>query len=350
VKSSLRTRYVGWILVLMSLLFLFQLVAFTAYEINEWREWGTMEHVKEDVKELLVLLGIDVVVLPFILLVSWAVSGKMIAPLHSVAATARRISSGNLSERVAYPSTQDEIGSLVHTINGAFDKYQDALKRLQRFTSDASHQLRTPLAALRSVGEVCLQQDRAAAEYRDTLGAMLEEVDRLSTIVEKLLLLARLERTQVRGQFRPVDLARLADEVVQAFLVFSQDKGIAMALEADARVMVEGDADLLHQVVANLVDNAIRYTPTGGTIQLQVQAYGDKVRLAVADSGPGIPEEYRQRVFERFSRGPAAVGSGSGLGLAIVGEIVRIHGGAVDVGASAQGGAEFRVTLPRAAG
>ena len=348
-KSSLRVRYVGWILILMSLLFLFQLVAFAAYEIKEWREWGTMEHVKEDVKELLILVGIDAVVLPLILLVSWVVAGRMLDPLQSVANTARRIGAGNLSERVVYPTEHDEIGSLVQTVNGAFDKYQDALQRLQRFTSDASHQLRTPLAALRSVGEVCLQQDRQSAEYRDTLGAMLEEVGRLSTIVEKLLLLARLERTEVRSHFERVDVAALADRVVQAFLASAQDKGIAMVLEAEARVDVDGDADLLHQVVANLVDNAIRYTPPGGSIRVHVQRAGGKMKLVVADSGTGIPEEHRARVFERFSRGPGAASGGSGLGLAIVADIVRIHGGAVDVGTSPQGGAEFRVVLPLAA-
>lgn len=347
-KTSLRRRYILLLLRLLLLLFLFQIIAFSAYEVVEWREWGTTEHVKEDAKELLVLIGVDLVVLPFMMLVAWNISGKMLAPLQSVAETSRRISAGILNERVASPVPDAHIESLVDSINGAFDKYQDALQRLQRFTSDASHQLRTPLAAMRSMGEVSLRQERSPAEYRETLGAMLEEVARLSSIVEKLLLLARLERTEVRQRWGRVELSPLVDDIVQTFTLFAQDRRIAMVLEAEGGLAVEGDADLLHQVFANLIDNAVRYTPLDGTIRMKFARVGREVRFVISDSGPGIPEEFRARIFERFSRAPGALGQGSGLGLAIVADIVRLHGGTVEAVAGALGGAEFRVTLPGA--
>lgn len=348
-KMSLRLRYVVWLLVLMVLLFFSQLVAFTLFEIHEYRRHGgDAAQIREDVEEVLLLLGIDAVVLPFVLLAAWAISGRMLAPLHAVAATSRRISLGNLSERVTSPGADDEIGSLVQTINGAFDKYQDVLLRLERFTSDASHQLRTPLAALRNTGEVCLQKDRPPEEYRDTLGAMLEEAARLSTIVEKLLLLARLERSQVTGAFQRVDVSALLRDVVQAFAPFAQDRRIALVVQAEDGLAVAGDSDLLNQVFANLMDNAVRYTPRDGTVRVRLQREGGGIRLAIADSGPGIPAPFRGRIFDRFNRGPGATGDGSGLGLAIVADIVRIHGGSVEAVASDMGGAEFRVDLPAA--
>ena len=223
------------------------------------------------------------------------------------------------------------------------------LRQLEQFTSDASHQLRTPLAAMRMLGEVSLQRTRTPNEYRETIGGMLEEAARMGDIVDKLLLLARLEPQRVRERFEDVDLGRLAAAVVESFSLFAQDRGVALKTEAVSGLHVRGDDGLLRQVLSNLLDNALRHTPAGGWITVRVSREGGDLQVGVQDSGPGIPAEYRQRIFERFVRVPGTPSSGSGLGLAIVSDIVKVHGGSVAL-ADTMSGSHFVIRLPAAQG
>ena len=155
-KLNLRKRYVFWLLLTIVTLVVLQLIAFAVYEISEINSWKNPEEVEEEVGEIMVLLGVDALILPLVMLISWIISGRMLQPLHAVASTARRVSAGQLQERVTTPFPDDEMAALVQTVNQAFDKYHAVLRRLEQFTSDASHQLRTPLAAMRMLGEVSL--------------------------------------------------------------------------------------------------------------------------------------------------------------------------------------------------
>lgn len=348
-KGSLRKRYVLWMLLMVGSLIALQFLAFGVYELAEIDSWKNSEEVEEEVGEIAVLLAVDAVILPLVFLISWMISGRMLQPLHAVADTAQRISAGRLQERTTTPIPDDEMAGLVQTVNLAFDKYQGVLRQLEQFTSDASHQLRTPLAAMRMLGEVSLQRTRTPNEYRETIGGMLEEAARMGDIVDKLLLLARLEPQRVRERFEDVDLGRLAAAVVESFSLFAQDRGVALKTEAVSGLHVRGDDGLLRQVLSNLLDNALRHTPAGGWITVRVSREGGDLQVGVQDSGPGIPVEYRQLIFERFVRVPGTPSPGSGLGLAIVSDIVKVHGGSVAL-ADTESGAHFVIRLPAAQG
>lgn len=348
-KINLRKRYVFWLLLMMVALVALQLLAFAVYEVAEIGSWKNQEEVEEEVGEILVLLVVDALILPVVLLISWGISGRMLQPLRAVADTAQRISAGRLQERITTPIPDDEMAGLVQSVNLAFDKYQGVLRRLEQFTSDASHQLRTPLAALRMMGEVSLQRARTPEEYRETIGGMLEEVGRLSDIVDKLLQLARLEPAQVRERFTEVNLSQLAADTVQSFSLLALDRGVALETRGPAGLLVRGDHNLLRQALSNLIDNALRHTPSGGFIRVQLDRRDNGIELSVKDSGPGIPPAYRDQVFGRFVRVPGSPGPGSGLGLAIVSDIVAIHEGSVTLGPDEPGqGAAFVMRLPAA--
>lgn len=346
-KLTLRNRYVVWLLLVVTALVALQLIAFTVYELAEIESWSDPTEVREEVGEVLVLLAVDAVILPVVFLMAWFISGRMLTPLHAVADTARRIRAGQLQERVTTTIHDDDIAALVQTVNDAFDKYQGVLRRMERFTSDASHQLRTPLAALRMLGEVSLQRERTPDGYREAIGSMLEESERLGDIVEKLLQLARLEPEQVRSRFVEVNLAQLTSDAVQSFSLFAFDQGVALEVSGASTLNVQGDPGLLRQVFSNLLDNALQHTPQGGWVRVQLSAHEGQAEVRIQDSGPGIPADNRAHIFERFYRVPGSPATGTGLGLAIVFDIITVHGGTVELASTPPGeGALFVIRLP----
>ena len=348
-KLNLRQRYVFWLMLMMVVLVGLQFLAFAVYEIAEIDSWKNAEEVEEEVGEIMVLLGVDALILPLVMLISWIISGRMLQPLHAVASTARRVSAGQLQERVTTPFPDDEMAALVQTVNQAFDKYHAVLRRLEQFTSDASHQLRTPLAAMRMLGEVSLQKNRSPEEYRETLGGMLEEVGRLGEIVDKLLLLARLEPAQVRERFQVVEVSALVAETVESFALLATDRGVNLTAECSPGLRVNGDGNLLRQALSNVLNNALGHTPVGGSISVQVRVIpAHAVEIAVRDTGPGVPPDYRDRIFERFVRVPGSSAPGTGLGLAIVHDILHVHGGTVRLEDTPGPGATFVLQLPMA--
>lgn len=350
-KLNLRKRYVFWLLLVIVVLVVMQLLAFGLYELAEVESWSDPTEVREETGEIMVLLVVDAVILPVAFLVAWFIAGRMLVPLQAVAQTAGRISRGQLQDRITTPIFDDEMAALVQTVNDAFDKYQGVLKRMEQFTSDASHQLRTPLAALRMAGEVSLQRERTPEEYRETIGGMLEEAERLGDSVEKLLQLARLEPGHVRERFEAVNLRKVAGNVVQSFSLLALDRGVALELAGVAELQVRGDANLLQQALSNLLDNALRHTPPGGRVSVTFSGHAGEVELCVQDSGPGIPPEYSARIFERFCKIPGSPSPGSGLGLAIVADIIKVHGGSVSLEPTPAGqGARFIIRLPAHAG
>jgi signal transduction histidine kinase len=221
---------------------------------------------------------------------------------------------------------------------------------MRRFTADVSHELRTPLTAIRSVGEVGLREPRDGQKYRAIIGSMLEEVDRLSGLVDRLLALSRAESGQAKLSVEIVDLRELAEDVVGYLGVLAEEKGQSLTVEVAGAPRGLGDRMVLRQSLINLVDNAIKYTPGGGRIVIRVGDTAAGPSVTVSDSGPGIAPDVRTRIFERYERGGAARtddSGGSGLGLAIAKWAVEVNGGQLSLESNPESGSTFRITLPR---
>jgi len=279
-------------------------------------------------------------------------AGRLLAPVGAMAATARRISAESLAQRLPVVNPRDEFGQLARVFNDTLSRLQDAFEQLRRFTADASHELRTPLTAMRSVGEVALQRSTSTAEYREVIGSMLEEVDRLTRLVENLLTLTRGESGRVVVGRDVVDLDELAANVSDSLHVLAEEKRQSLEVETASHIKARCDAAILRQGLINVLHNAIKYTPGGGAIRMVVKlAASGEAMIEVHDTGPGIPAADRQRIFERFYRVDGArtrEAGGVGLGLAIARWAVEANGGRIEVECEAGGGALFRIVLPLA--
>jgi signal transduction histidine kinase len=232
-------------------------------------------------------------------------------------------------------------------------RLEDAIQNSKRFVADASHELRTPLTVLRGELENLTQEARLDEAARDTLGSMLEEVERLTHIVEGLVALSRLDAGDAKIEWVQFDLAELAATTADQMNLLAEDKGISVQCNSKQSVLVEGDRARLKQVVVNLLDNAIKYTSHGGSIQLNVTRQNGHAILDVTDSGIGIPAEAVAHVFDRFYRVDKARSrdeGGAGLGLSIVKSICTAHGAEVQVESVVGKGSRFRITLPLAHG
>lgn len=279
--------------------------------------------------------------------------GRALAPVITIAQSAERITLHNLNERLPLPQTGDELERLSCALNHMIARLHEALEQNRRFLADASYELRTPLTALRGELESVVAQARSADECRERIGSALEEVERLAKIVERLFAISRLDAGEAQAEWVRFDLAKLAATTADQMGLLAEDKGISVACEADQTVLVDGDCARLKQVVVNLLDNAIKYTPKGGAITLKVGATNGQAALEVADNGIGIPPDALSHVFDRFYRVDKARSrdlGGAGLGLAIVKSICVAHGGHVEVQSTEGHGSRFKVELPLAAG
>lgn len=299
------------------------------------------------------LIGLALACLLFLLLSgigSWLLVGRALRPIDRIVTEAEGLTADRLSPVLLLPGplSDNEIGHLVTALNGMMTRLSAAFAGQRQFTADASHELRTPLTILRGEFEVALSRERAASDYRRTLESGLEEVQRMTRIVESLSFLARGDAGPARSSV-PVSLTTLAAEVTQALARRADDKGLRLTLEADEEAVVRGDEDALHRMVQNLVENAIAYTPPGGSVTLSAKADDGVCRLNVADTGVGIAPDDLPHVFDRFFRGDKSRSStgGSGLGLSIVQSIVHAHGGQITVESGLGKGSRFTVTLPQ---
>ena len=280
----------------------------------------------------------------------FVLAGRVLAPVGAMAATARKVSADALDERLPVENPGDEFGRLAGVFNDTLDRLQRAFEQLRQFTADASHELRTPLTAMRSEGEVALQRPLDPAGYREVIGSMLEEVDRLTRLVETLLTLTRAEAGRIPLTREPVDAGALARGVAEHLRVLAEEKEQTLTVEAEAGDRVAGDAAVLRRALVNLLHNAIKYTPAEGVIRLAVRrADPGHVSIEVADSGPGIAPAHRDRIFERFYRidpGRARDAGGVGLGLALARWAVEANGGRLELDSAEGRGSVFRIVLP----
>jgi len=274
---------------------------------------------------------------------------RSLLPLQDMANRAEHITAERLDQRLPIANPNDELGQLAASFNTVLNRLEQSFHQLRRFTSDASHELRTPLAAIRSVGEVGLQNSRTASEYQDTIGSMLEEVTRLTKLVEALLTFSRADEGRVElavSQFSPLDLTR---EVVGLVEVLADERHQEVLVSGEESVRVCGDRLLLRQALINVLQNAVKYSPDGGKIWVVVgTAVSGRATVTVSDSGPGIPLEHRSKIFDRFYRIDEArtrETGGAGLGLSIANWAVQAQGGEIRVEDSDHG-ATFLIELP----
>ena len=308
---------------------------------------------EETVRQVLLMLAIG---LPIAVCV--AVAGgfvlvrRALKPVDNLSQKAAAITQHSLSERLPVVRTGDELERLSVSLNLMISRLEDAINSSKQFVADASHELRTPLAVLRGELENLAQDAQLKPQTRETLGSSLEEVDRLAEIVEGLLALSRLDTGEARAEWVRFDLAALVATTADQMSLLAEDKHITVVCDSSERVMIEGDQARLKQVVVNLLDNAIKYTPNGGRIKLKITQEEGNAVLDVADDGIGIPPEALPHVFKRFFRVDGSRSrdqGGAGLGLSIVKSICDAHGARVEVSSTPGQGSRFRIRQPLAA-
>jgi heavy metal sensor kinase len=276
--------------------------------------------------------------------------GRALAPVDQIAGKASQITQHNLSERLPAARTADELERLSLSLNHMIGRLEDAFLNEKRFIADASHELRTPLTIMRAELESMVSDGQLTTNLRETLGSVLEEVGRLTEIVEGLSAISRLDAGEAQTEWIQFDLSELAATTADQMSLLAEDKGIAVRCDAKRPVMVSGDRARLKQVVVNLLDNAIKYNRENGAVHLRVASANGHALLEVSDNGFGIPADALPHVFDRFFRVDKARTrdpGGAGLGLSIVKSICTAHRATVEA-FSTRDGSLFRVTLPAA--
>jgi signal transduction histidine kinase len=319
------------------------------------------------------LLGIGVLGLLCAVVVSFAVAGGIADPLLRIVGAAEALGRGDWSQRVEW-SASDEVGVLARAFNGmaarleswdadlrgavaertselnaAVQRLDAAFDQMRRFNADASHELRTPLTIVRGEAEVALRSNRSSVEYEAVLQSILEETERMGRIIDTLLLLARADAGEVALERSRVALHELLYELQPSASVLARRNRLELAFEIQAPVFVRGDAFRLHQLFLNLLDNATKYTPAGGTVRVTATREGDRAVVRVADTGLGIRSEHLPHLFDRFFRADKARSremGGCGLGLSICKWIVDAHEGAITVRSTPGEGSVFEVSFP----
>ncbi len=282
-------------------------------------------------------------------LAGYWIAHRGIRPVRKMAETAARISPSTLDERLERSGLPSELSDLAATFNGMLDRLEDSFTRLSRFSSDIAHELRTPLQNLRGEAEVALSKARKTGEYQDLLGSFLEEYHRLSNLIDRLLFLARAENPQTQIQREELDLKKELGLLQDFYGLSAGESGIALRVEAPEGLRADLDRSLFQRAVGNLVENALKYTPAGGTVLLKTTDGGGNVRVEVSDTGKGIPPDQVSRVFQRFyrvdgSRTPSS--GGAGLGLSIVKSIMDLHAGTVEIRSEPSKGTTVTLLFP----
>jgi len=302
--------------------------------------------------EVRTLVNVMLAVFPAALAASmaggWWLAGRALSPLIRMTEAARRIGDRNLNERLPAPPPLDELGAMAATVNRMLDRLQAAFESQHRFTADASHELMTPLAVMRAEVDVTLRADRTPAEYRDALSAVRDETVRLTRLAEVLLCLARQDGAPTEAT-ASVDLGDVLRRSVDALRPAADAKGIALTIVDMKDMSIRADPDRLPIAFTNLIDNAIKCTPTGGSVTVAARADGDACVVEVRDTGIGIAPADIPRLFERFYRVDKSRSrqlGGFGLGLSIASGVVEAHGGRIEVESREGAGSVFRVVLP----
>jgi heavy metal sensor kinase len=299
---------------------------------------------------ILILLVTSPLILAGMAYAVYTTVSRALDPVQEMTRRAELINSKRLDERLPVENAEDELGHLAAVFNSMLSRIEQSFEELKRFTADASHELRTPLASIRSIGEVGLRESASPEEYRDTIGSMLEETNRLTRIVESLLTLSQADAGQIRMQVSVFPLMALVREAASLLEVLIDQKRISFRVDGDSNVGVRADRLYIRQAVVNILHNAVKFTPDGGSIRARVECVGDsQVELAIEDSGPGISPDQSAKVFERFYRvdeSRSGENRGAGLGLSIAQWAIRANTGEIGLRSSPGSGATFWIRLP----
>lgn len=297
-------------------------------------------------RALLVLVPVGVLLAA---LGGWQMARNALRPIRDVAAAARRLDIERLNERMPMRGTGDELDQLAESFNHTLARLEDAVGQMKQFTASVSHELRTPLTAMRGEAEVALLEAKSVEDYRRVLASQLEEIERLTRIVNQLLTLARAEAGEIRMGDSPVDLSALVASLAEQMEPVADSRQVELRAEPGVGVTVRGDASWLERVVLNLLDNAVKFTLPGGQVRLTVAVENGQAVLRVSDTGIGIPAEALPHIFDRFYRVEPSRSKnieGVGLGLALVKWIVDRHHGRIEVESRPGQGSCFAVWLP----
>ncbi len=279
--------------------------------------------------------------------IGYAVAGRVLRPIGQITAAARRIQATSLSDRIALTGPQDELKTLADTFDEMLERLDTSFTAQRQFVADASHELRNPLAVIRTNADVALQEEGVPAEVQTRIEAVRRAADRMRRLVDDLLALARLELAT--GQRADIDLAAVVDEVRDELDPLARAHGLRLRASAQRDLHVHGDREALKRALANLLDNAFRHSPEHGAVRLAAERRNGWAVLTVADDGPGLTAAEQEHVFERFWRSDASrsrESGGTGLGLAIVRRIAESHGGEVGVASEPGAGSTFELRLP----
>lgn len=282
----------------------------------------------------------------------WLMARRTLAGAGGIARAARRISEGDLQMRAPVTGRGDEIDQLADTLNHMLDRIQTLVTGIREMTDNIAHDLKGPITRVRGLAEVTLTTAGTLEDYEQMAASTVEECDRLLHMINTMLAISRTEAGVADGACTPVDLAALVRDACGLFQSAAEDQGLALMCRAPERLEIRGEAPMLQRLVANLLDNAIRYTPAGGRVEVTLEAPaapGQPVRLQVRDTGAGIAPEDLPHVFDRFYRGdPSRSTSGTGLGLSLVRAVAQAHGGRVTAASRPGAGSTFTVELPAA--
>jgi heavy metal sensor kinase len=282
--------------------------------------------------------------------VVYRVTSSALSPLSSMVRRAEWITAERLNERLPVHDESDDLGHAARVFNGLLQRLEDSFIQLKRFTSDASHELRTPLASMRSIGEVSLQKSHSNEEYREVIGSMLEEVRRLTQLVDSLLVISRADSGQISLRLSSFSCMDLIQEVIGVVGILAEDKHQTIRTIGNSGIWIRADRGILRQAILNLVDNAIKYSPCDTVIVIAIQKLAEELaEVSIVDQGPGIPLDEQHRIFDRFYRmdqGRSREQGGAGLGLSIAKWAVEVHFGSIGVRQSEAGGSCFFVRLP----
>jgi len=292
------------------------------------------------------------IALPILLILGalggWVLARRSLSPIGYIVSKARSITSENLSERLHPRGTGDEMDDLIRTINEMIARLDNSFKRMAEFTADASHELKTPICAMRGEAEVLLSKGRKTEEYQEGLAHFIEQFDHLNQMINDLILLSKFDSTQVELKRVPLRLDLLIKDLCNVFQVLAEQNHIALEMGTIKEVTVIGDKMRLQQLFTNLIDNAIKYT-LKGTIRVTVEKDEDTTLVKIKDTGIGIPKEERENIFKRFYRvdkSRSRETGGVGLGLSIADWIAHAHQGRIEVDSELNQGSTFTVYLP----
>jgi heavy metal sensor kinase len=284
--------------------------------------------------------------------VGWFMARRAVSGVEAVTRTARKISEGSLQERVPVKATDDEIDQLATTFNQMLDRIQVLVTEIKEMNDNIAHDLRTPIARIRGLAEVTLTTGKSPADFEPMAASTIEECDRLLDMINTMLTISKTEAGVERVSRDELDITALIHSACELFEPLAEEKNVALSCQAPEKTIISGDARMLQRMLANILDNAVRYTPCGGEVEVSLAANEqNETIIFVRDSGIGIAEADLPHVFERFYRcDRSRAQPGTGLGLSLARAIARAHGGDITVTSSLDQGSTFTITLPRVPG